>query len=285
MAEHGFSVPESLRDAIVTDRIGLALGDAADGGQTRRTRSRGVGAPSSARVGGRGGGGGTSSSSPRLATKRTAGENSSSGELRGGRVRGRADAKVTSSKARERHQVKPSSRPGSQPVGVGKGQQGEGYKDSGDGSDVEGEGVDWGEVKRSLQQIAENDKHNSMASTLRGADSKEDRGLSDGDGDYEYADDFEEYDALDVEDSMDCSDSRMGDTSTLRGERIRQVTEQDSPVSRGYGSDGSSTLRIESKDTDVSGSAAFHVVSPSWRISSVRPHTNDRTLGTSACGF
>lgn len=150
--------------------------------------------------------------------------------------------------------------------------------------------VDWNEAKRLLEQIAENDKNSSMASTVRkrvddGADAKGSRGEDEHDEevDYQYADDFEEYDDLDDEGSS----STMGGTnastttSTLHGERIRQASAS-TMDSEGLESDGSVTLRVESKDVDASRSARFDVVSPTWRVKSMRnPHSNDRTLGKS----
>ncbi|CAE7623186.1 unnamed protein product, partial [Symbiodinium microadriaticum] len=81
-------------------------------------------------------------------------------------------------------------------------------------------------------------------------------------GEYPYADDFEEYDTLEDEDVSDSTGASATATSTLMGEGIRSYTERDSP---GCASDGSVTLRIESKETDVSGSAAFSAISPSWK--------------------
>jgi hypothetical protein len=148
-----------------------------------------------------------------------------------------------------------------------------GNSSGGDGDGDLEQGVDWGEAKRLLEEIAENDKINSMASTMRRVDEPDAKG-DDEDVDYQYADDFEEYDDLDDEGTTMGGTNVTTASSTLKGEMIRQA---------GGGldlSDGSATLRVENKEVDANKSTGFDAVSPSWKVKSIRnPHSNDKTLG------
>lgn len=155
-----------------------------------------------------------------------------------------------------------------------------------DGSKDE-ESVDWGEAKRLLEEITQNDKDkvDTFSVTVRGGagSGSDDDGGSEEDGgegedeevDYHYADDFEEYEDLE-EESCTLGGTSATASSTLRGEGI---------VDRGADdlSEGSATLRVEGKETDSSASAAFEAVSPSWKVKSLHTsHSNDKTLGSSA---
>ena len=77
MDEHGFDVPDELLHAAITDRIGESSNDmAAD--------------KKASTMGGR--------PAPRPAPKRQTPGNQTVSDIRGGRVRGRPDAKISSSK-------------------------------------------------------------------------------------------------------------------------------------------------------------------------------------------
>jgi hypothetical protein len=98
MFEHGFEVPDALANAEVTDRIESALYGAAQSKKkkplaaTTTAAQMKVGTVTSNEVRST-----TASGQPR--------SGKSGGEVRGGRVRGRADAKITSSKVWEQATV------------------------------------------------------------------------------------------------------------------------------------------------------------------------------------
>ena len=82
MSEHGFTVPDVLAQAPITDHIGKALHGSAQA-QAKKKKSTTMGPPIS-----------SSTSTARAPPPKT----SDGKELRGGRVRGHAGAKIASSK-------------------------------------------------------------------------------------------------------------------------------------------------------------------------------------------